>query len=141
VLGRKIFTALLVSLFISLLLAIIEGVLSRTSEPLVMLVFVFAIYIGPVVFVYGVLVSIFAEKFSSGYTQLAIHIGFGLLFFIPLNLFALVVFHKFIGVNLVYVLLSGLAGGLLYFVDRIVNYFWKKNDLKGAIIVVDVEEK
>jgi len=139
-LGRKLFSTLLVSLCISLILAIIEGVLSGTSEPLVMLVFIFVIHVVPVVFVYGVLVSIFAETFSSGYKQLTIHIGFGLLFFIPLNLFTLVVVDKFIGVNLVYVLLSGLAGGILYFVDRIVKYFWEKDNLNGAIIVVDVEE-
>lgn len=145
-LGRKVFSALVVSICISLFLAIALIILNGPWEPFIMLIFIFSIYVVPVVFVFGVLTSILAERFSAKYTgfsqlvSLALHIGFGLLFFIPLNFLTFIIFQEFIGVNIYYLLFSGLAGGIFYFVDWLVKYIWDKSDSEQMEMIVEGQD-
>ena len=84
-------------------------------------------------FVYGILASSISEWLSAKHRQYArvwsllYHIGIGILFFIPINIFSLVIYHEVSGIGLRFILLCGGSGGVFFIVDRLVSRFWDKH--------------
>ena len=133
-LGRKIISALLASIIIVLVLAAITNandgpVAAKFGQYL----FIYSIYVFPPMFVYGILTSSISEWLSAKHRQYArvwsllYHIGIGILFFIPLNIFSLVIYHEVSGIGLRFILLCGGSGGVFFIVDRLVSRFWDKH--------------
>lgn len=131
-LGRKIFSAFLSSICIVLILVTIASV----SHGVVTFeyAFLYAIFAFPAVFVYGIPTSFISEQLSAKYTRFAhllslgLHIVFGLLLFVPFNLIS---FHEPMGMGIHFLWCFGLFGGVFFYVDRIVKYYWDKGDLKN----------
>ena len=120
-LGRKIMSALLSSIMIVLVLATITYVREGSeSENFGLYLFVYSIHVFPSMFVYGILTSSISEWFSAKHKQYAkvwsllYHISFGFLFFIPLNLFSLVIYHEVSSIELWFILLCGGSGGVIF---------------------------
>ena len=133
-LGRKIISAALASILAVVALAIITSVRDGpAAAKFGEYVFVFSIYVFPAMFIYGILTSSISEWLSVKHKQftwlwsLLYHIGFGLLFFIPLNLLLLVIYHEISGIEVGFILLCGGTGGVFFAVDRIVSRFWDKH--------------
>ena len=105
--------------------------------------FLYAIFVVPSVFVYGIITSSISEIFSAKYTRyahlisLALHIAFGLLFFVPFNL---LMFHEWMAMGILFLWCCGLFGAVFFYVDRIVKHFWDKSPLADANVDV-VDEK
>ena len=133
-LGRKIISALLASVVIVLALAVITYVRDGPAAAKFWeYIFVYSIYVFPTMFIYGILTSSISEWLSVKHKQftwlwsLLYHIGFGLLFIIPLNLILLVIYHVVSRIEVGFILLSGGMGGIFFAVDRIVSRFWDKH--------------
>lgn len=130
-LGRKLFSAFIASLSIALVLAALTVYLNSGPEPFIGLFLIYSIFVVPVIFVYGILTSIFSELISPNYlVSLALHIVFGLLFGIPFNLI-----NSESWMSVVYPLLFALFGGVFFLIDRIIKFYWDKSDLKHEAIL------
>lgn len=130
-LGRKIFTAFLVSILTVVVLTTIEVVINDPTEGFSEVAFVLSIFVVPVVFVYGILTSTFSELMSAKRTRsthltsLLLHVLFGLILFILLNLA-----NSFMWMNVASFLLFGSFGAVFFYVDRMLKYAWDKSEHK-----------